>query len=197
MDILEIIVPLGLGAAGLFLAHSVRRQLQVKVADARVHAYTALWEAMKMAAPDAAKPMSAAERCVLHGTMTDWYFNGGHGMLMPNGTGRLFEAATRNLVRCCLHEVVPDCARERLARLPAQKLEDAHGKLSMRQLALLRTRMKADLAVYGRVYDQDLGPEDKAFLRDCGENLHRQPWRQPLLNRVRLPTLPLRKSQRS
>jgi hypothetical protein len=195
MNILEIILPLGLGAAGLFLAHSVRRQLQVKVADARVHAYTALWEAMKLAAPDRAKPMSAAERCVLYGTMTDWYFNGGHGMLMPNGTGRLFEAATRNLVRC-FHEVVPACERERLAALPAQKREAAQGRLSMRQLALLRTRMKADLAVYGRVYDQDLRPEDEAFLRDCGENLHRRPWRQPLLNRVRLPTLPLGKSRR-
>ena len=53
------------------------------------------------------------------------------------------------------------------------------GKLSVRQLSLLRTRLKADLAVYRRVYDRDLTPEDKAFLRLCGENLLRRPWRAP------------------
>jgi len=179
MHILEIIVTLGLGLAGLFLAHSVRRQLQVKTADARMHAYTALWEAMSVAARSPTTAMSGLERTRLHKTMTEWYFSGGHGMLMADGTGQLYRTATENLV--CRHdEVKPDCVAKGLAALLEEEQQDAaHGALSARQLSLLRTRMKADIAVYGRVYDRDLAPADKAFLRLCGQNLLRRPWRTP------------------
>jgi hypothetical protein len=122
--------------------------------------------------------MSGTERAALYETMTEWYFNGGHGMLMADGTGRLYETATENLVR--RHdEVEPVSEGGRLAALPLQEQDAAHGDLSVRQLTLLRTRMKADLAVYGRVYDRDLSLEDQAFLRLCGENLRRRPWRDP------------------
>lgn len=186
MRALEIIVTVGLGAAGLALAHSVRRQLQVKTADARTHAYTVLWEAMKLAAPSRNEPLSLDERRALHKTMTDWYFDGGHGMLMPSGTGNLFKTATTNLV-CPIDEVRPTSLIERLRR--SQDPTAERGCLSIAQLRLLRTRMKADLAVYGRVYDRKLTSRDTEFLRHCGESLLREPWREPLRTtiRARLP----------
>ena len=55
------------------------------------------------------------------------------------------------------------------------KCEAIRGERAIEQLSLLRTRMKADLGVFGIHYGGGLRDTDKSFLKDCGELLwHRR-----------------------
>lgn len=54
----------------------------------------------------------------------------------------------------------------------------------MRQLSLLRTLMKADLDIYGRIYGEKLKPEDEAFIRHCKLDPADRPRRRGRLERL-------------
>jgi hypothetical protein len=47
----------------------------------------------------------------------------------------------------------------------------------MRQLPLLRSRMKVDLKIYRSYFFEELEPDDEAFLKRCGQQLNKKPWR--------------------
>jgi hypothetical protein len=96
-------------------------------------------------------------------------------MLLEETTKQVYLSAKDNLIDG-LERIVPEQVSERLVALEPAKLEVERGRLSQRQLSLLRTQMKSDLAVYGRPYRQELDPEDRAFLSACGVNLARRPW---------------------
>ncbi len=180
VDLLDLAIKLGLGIIGLYLANSFSRQNRVRVAERRLGAYAALWETMEVATPVrlarwTARPLTRAEREALFLACTHWYYDRGNGMLLAGGTRSLYLRVKDNLV-CPLEHYEPAVMRQKLAALPADAQACARGYLSIQQLSLLRTRMKADLAVYGPPYHRTLTADDKALLRFCGENLYARPW---------------------
>ena len=55
--------------------------------------------------------------------------------------------------------------------------ETLRGILSIRQLSLLRTQLKADLAILGDVYTGKLSKHEREFLIGCNFSLDWPPWR--------------------
>jgi hypothetical protein len=188
-DALGAVVTLVVGVATLFFAYNYRRQLGLRTAERRIDAYGELWTAMHVARPTRleiqGEVVSQSERDELETQMSAWYFTGGSGMLLTQDTRQLYLMAKKNLVVDDA-QVRPVAARERIAGLatPAER-ERARGELAMRQLSLLRTQMKADLDIYGRMYGKEPDEEDRAFLRDCGLDPDRRPWRRSRLERLR------------
>lgn len=62
--------------------------------------------------------------------------------------------------------------------------EKKRGRLSSRQLSLLRSRMKANLEVYGSTYHNKLDDDAKVLLIWCGEVLSAKVWRANLPGRI-------------
>jgi hypothetical protein len=179
-DVVGGVATLVVGIATIFFAYGYRRQLKLRTADRRINAYADLWSALYVARPTRqevkGEVLSRTERDELHEQMTKWYFTNGNGMLLTQETRQLYLTAKRNLITAD-DGLLPEIARVRIARLAEDAREAAHGELAMRQLSLLRTQMKADLDIYGRVYGKELDAEDRQFLRDCNLNPSRKPWR--------------------
>ena len=161
------------GVAGVVVAVNIRKDLKLKVAERRLTSYERLWALMRTVSPYN-EPLDAHGRQDLHDRLTDWYYSEGDGMLLEDSTKRVYLAAKDNLVRP-LEQIVPKQASDRIARESAE-LEVKRSQLSQRQLSLLRTQMKSDLAVYGLPYREGLDAEDRAFLSDCGVDPTRRPW---------------------
>jgi hypothetical protein len=173
-DWASLAVTLLLGVAGLVLARNVRRDVELKLADRRLAAYGRLWAEMRPASPYS-PPMDPAGRALLHEALTNWYYANGDGMLLPRVSREVYFKAKDNLI-CAVEEVTPDAARDRLCRLDSHELDRHRGLLTQRQMSLLRTQLKSDLAIYGRPYGPPLTDEDRDFLLACGVDVKKKPW---------------------
>lgn len=187
MGLLAILVTAILGVAGLYLGHNLRRQLSLRIADKRFDAYASLWSQTESASPTRLAdrglgPLSEDERETLHSKLLSWYYKNGNGILLNGTTRNLYLVTKENLI-CTDDRLQPRSVRERV--MGTDNNTAARGELSIRQLSLLRTRMKADLAVFGAFYFGQLNGEDREFLRHCGEQLWRKPWRRPLVSGLR------------
>jgi hypothetical protein len=174
IDWISIAVTLFLGLAGLFLARNINRDVRLKLAERRLAAYERLWAQLRPVSPYDPPP-DADVRDRLRGSLTDWYYANGDGMLLPRLSREVYLRAKDNL-GVPLDELIPEIARRRLRALEPAELEAARGRLHQRQLSLLRTQLKGDLAIYGRPYGPPLDMEDRAFLEHCGVRLDRKPW---------------------
>ncbi len=192
---LDLILKVLIALVGLYLAHSLGRQVALRVTEKRLAAYAKLWALTGMASPvrllyeGAGGGLNRQERLDLHDKLANWYYADGNGMLLANGTRTMFLSAKDNLV------FDPDSPPKRDAEEPTtnrfekeisgikdrRERETRHGKRAIQQLSLLRTRMKADLGVFGVHYGGTLKQPSKDFLKDCGENLRRRPWRRSVL----------------
>jgi hypothetical protein len=185
VKVLDVVLNGLLLGIGIFLANNFRRQLQLKMVDRRVEAYSHLWALMSVAGPwriEAGRgAMSHTERTDLYHHMTSWYFSG-DGMLLAETTRDVYLNAKFNLIcsveslRLKLSPEEDKLFKESLPDLP-HDLEEWRGRLSMRQLSLLRTQMKADLEIKGFTYQRCMNVADRAFLRYAGVNLRKQPWK--------------------
>ena len=181
VKIADLVITAALAIMGLYLAHSYRRQIALRVAERRLSTYAALWDKMGVATPvrivawNVSQPLTAKEREELFRAFNAWYYEDGNGMLVGDGTRTIYLRVKDNLV-CPIEYYQPQSIREKLQKLPPQEQEQARGALAIRQLSLLRTRMKADLSVYGVPYHTGLDENDKALLRHCGEKLSSKPW---------------------
>jgi hypothetical protein len=184
-DYVNIATTVGLGVAGLYFGQSLRRktraEIEAHVAERRLEAYSALWEATLVAAPSGRDALSANERRALHEEFTTWYFTGGHGMVLSEDTRNIYLTAKNNLT-CDLEALQPESLRARLKAAPGSSRDALRGAASVRQLSLLRTSMRADLLVYTGPWGQRLGTEDRHFLAACGVRRWRRPWRPSLRN---------------
>jgi hypothetical protein len=190
MTILGIFITLILGGLGLYLTHSLRRQVKQKTADARMKSHSELWAITGVASPTRLKewhvgtpggPLTREERDNLYVAFTEWYYRNGNGMFLGDGTRSLYLATKDNLI-CPDSALKPSRLYDALQKLPEEQRSEKRGKMSIRQLSLLRARMRADLEVYGTLYFGELQVEDNEFLEYCGENLNKKPWssqRQP------------------
>jgi hypothetical protein len=173
-DWASVSVTLLLGIAGFVVARNIGRDVRLKVTERRLVAYERLWALMRMASPYN-PPMDEAMRRNLHGKFTDWYYQNGDGMLLERVSRTVYLEAKDNLIRP-VEKLTPVESRNRLRTLAGDQLETERGVVAQRQLSLLRTQLKSDLAIYGRPYNPTLGREDRAFLTHCGVNLAHKPW---------------------
>jgi hypothetical protein len=167
-----------LGLVGLWLAHNIRRQIRVKLAERRVDAYAQLWSLTAIAIPTRSTPLDAVERSTLCGDINRWFFHDGNGIFMPRVTRDLLVAVQHNLI-CPVGSIKPEALAAQLTELPGEEAERRRGCASIRQVSLLRTQLKVDLSLHaGFRHLSDIHPVDLAFLRTCGLSPWRQPWRQ-------------------
>jgi hypothetical protein len=175
MNIAELVITTIIAVIGLYLANSFRRQQRLRIAEQRLEAYRHLWSRMLVArptrleAPEELGPLTRAEAATLYREMTQWYFADGNGMLLSDPSKEMYLLAKRRLGR---YAVGLDGA------------DEAGARRRMRELSLLRSQMKADLAIYGVFYFDSLDVEDKEFLRAAGMNpwLWQRPWHELLSN---------------
>lgn len=179
-----IFATVALGVAGLYLANNYRRRVQVELASARRESYSGLWEITGLAAPTRLRSggegvLSSEERDRLYQGLTDWYYSAGNGMLLAKNTRAIYLSAKHNLN--CSDELLQPAGVKLLSSFPAQLTrEEKRGCLSIRQLSLLRTQMKSDLAVFGRVYSGTLRLHEREFLSYTLQTRSwrwRKPWR--------------------
>jgi hypothetical protein len=169
------------GIATVFFAYNYRRQIGIQTAQRRIDAYGALWTCMHVARPTRREidrqVLTRAERWELERQMSLWYFTDGSGMLLTLDARQMYFGVKRNLV-AHLDHLEPELARDRIQGI-TDEAERAweRGRLHMRQLSLLRTLMKSDLDIYGRMYGDELTPEDVAFIEYCKLDTARRPWR--------------------
>jgi hypothetical protein len=165
------------------IANRLEQQVAVRTAEQRMAAYARLWEMTAVASPSRVTPMTEAERQKLYDDITlGWYYQHGNGMVLTEPTRTLYLRAIDNLV-CPDTNLFPPSL---IADAPADLAERARwrGELSQDQLSLLRTQMKSDLAIFGRVYAGWLASRDVDFLRGCGINPHKEPWGSSQLHSV-------------
>jgi hypothetical protein len=181
IKIANVLVTLILGIIGFYLAHSYRRKIALSVAEKRLAAYSSLWSRMNIASPVRQskwmdEPLMHEERKKLFYEFTEWYYENGNGMLLGGGTRSIYLCVKDNLV-CPIEYYEPESIRERLQTMSPAEQDKERGRLSIRQLSLLRSRMKADLDVYGLPYHSQLDNDAKALLIHCGEDLSTKVWR--------------------
>lgn len=167
-----------LSLAALYYGNNLRRrtraEMEARVAEKRLPAYAALWEKTKIASPMRNAPLTPGERSGLFDSLTDWYYDCGHGMLLTETTRNIYLKAKTNLT-CPAEKLVPASLRDRAAESDA-----ARGWASIDQLSLLRTSMRADVEIFTQPYDEELSPDDVAFLEACKVDLSRPPWRDAI-----------------
>jgi hypothetical protein len=181
IKIANVMISLILGLIGLYLAHSYRRKIALSVAEKRLASYSALWSRMNIASPVRLsewrdEPLTHEEREKLFHEFTQWYYENGNGMLLGGGARTIYLRVKDNLV-CPIEYYEPESLRTRLKTMSQEEQDKERGRLSIRQLSLLRSRMKADLEVYGPHYHNKLNDDAKALLRWCGEDLSSKVWR--------------------
>jgi hypothetical protein len=163
-------------AAALYFGNNLRRrtraEVEANVAEKRLPAYAALWERTKIASPMRDTPLTPGERSQLFDDLTDWYYDGGHGMLLTETTRNIHLKAKAKLT-CAPEKLVPDSLRDRVAA----DGDVARGWASIDQLSLLRTSMRADVEIFTEPYDEELSADDVAFLEACNVDLDHAPWR--------------------
>jgi hypothetical protein len=171
----SVAVTLVLGVVGVVVALNIGREVRLKVAERRLSAYERLWAATSVTSPYG-EPLDEQSRRALHDELTQWFYRNGDGLLLEYTTKSVYLAARENLIRP-VEEIVPLEARRRLLACRGEDLEPQRDQMIRRQFSLLRTQLKGDLAVYGRLHGPRINAEDEAFLRECGVNVNREPWK--------------------
>lgn len=181
-DWVDIIATLLLGIVGLYLANSLGRQVRVtrqtKAVEKRFEIYDELWKPMEVAAPmsrhTGGTVLPEHQRKPLYRALTRWFFEGGGGMVLGEPARTIYLRAKENLGAEDLDHLYPD--EVRVCVQAAEDSLEARRRMAVRQFSLLRTAMRAELGIFGRVYGPELRPTDEAFLRSCGAQLWRRPW---------------------
>jgi hypothetical protein len=177
-----VIVSIVVGLVGLYLGNSVRRQAratrETEAVEKRFEIYATLWKKMDVAAPMTqridGKPFPESQRRTLYNDLTTWFFDYAGGMVLGEPARTIYLRAKENLGVEDLEKLYPSAVSECVCA--ASDSEEARRRIVVRQLSLLRTAMKADLGIFGRVYGPSLSDVDKDFLRNCGAALWRRPW---------------------
>ncbi len=181
----EIIATLLVAGVGLYLANNYRQQVRQKTTDGRIESYKKLWEITQVASPMRKNSwhegrykglLSYDERKALYASMTDWYYREGNGIFLGDSTRRMYLNAKYNLL-CPMEELRPKELKERLQKLNKDELHAARADLCIRQLSLLRHRLRVDLQVFGSAFFNKINEDDKLFLSFCGEDWNKKHWK--------------------
>jgi hypothetical protein len=111
------------------------------------------------------------DRRQLFDDLTNWYYRDGNGLLLSQDARNIYLTAKANLV-CAPDKFLPAKARVEVAKDDSER-----DRLIVRQLSLLRTAMRGDIAIYTTPWGSALTDEDISFLDACGVDVSRDPWR--------------------
>jgi O-glycosyl hydrolase len=124
------------------------------------------------------KPLSPEDRKALFDAMTNWYFEGGQGMLLGEAARDVYLRAKANLT-CADADLVPISLA---AEVAAGRVD--RSTLSKQQLSFLRTALRADMRIFAEPYgppaqalEGDTRARGRAFLEECNIDVARRPWR--------------------
>ncbi len=171
-------------AVGLWFTHNYRRQMALKLSETRLKAYSRLWEMSGVAAPTRLDGwgddgyLRLQDRRDLWAAMTDWYYADGGGMLLTATTRAVYLNVKHNLI-CESSLLRPAGLADVInAHLPTgHKLDEkVRGTLAIRQISLLRTQLKSDLAIYGATYSGKLNEHETYFLEHSEVDLGSKAW---------------------
>lgn len=198
----SVIATILLGIVGAYFSYSYGRQLRLSLASRRLAAYSKLWEATGVASPTRLdvraglvetvgaldRSLTESERRALHNTLVTWYYTDGNGMLLTKLTRNVYLKAKHNLI-CDDAHLEPPKFRAWLWKTGQTKDRsltwEERGCFSIRQVSLLHTQMKTDLAIYGLPFSERLAKHERKFLRGCGVHPWRKPWRTPWRDVIR------------
>jgi hypothetical protein len=168
-----------------YFSHNYRTRLRLDLASARLEAFGRLFETSGLAAPTRLAQagergvLTVEERDRLYHELTSWYYQNGNGMLLEGPTRDAYLKAKRNLT-CDVSKIDPPSAWQALCtdfeHEPREDSEMLRGLLSMRQLSLLRSQLKAELAIFGNPFTGSLANHEAEFLKACGIDLDKPPW---------------------
>ena len=183
-DWVNVAVTAVLGVVGLYLVHSLSRQARVTrettAVEKRFDIYSKLWAIMKEVPPMSerleGRPFPEHRRRPVYNRMTAWFFEDAGGMVLGEPARSIYLKAKENLGTEDLNDLEPARVRGFVNTKPEDEREETRRRIAVRQLSLLRTAMRADLGIFGKIYGGPLSEEDKAFLRCCGARLWRRPW---------------------
>lgn len=166
-----------LAMVGSLLVVVINRQVNFGIAQQRRERYAELWSYMAVTSPmehnlKRIPPLCPERRERLYKQLTRWYFQSGGGMILSAHTRNMYLAVKENLI-CEPAGFTPVCLRSKVE----DDVERAYALI--RQFSLLRTRMKADLAVYGSPFYGTLNKDDVAFLKECQQYTYLPPWNPP------------------
>jgi hypothetical protein len=143
----EALATIFLGLVGLWIGNNYRRQMRSALTHQASESYARLWELTSVADPISGRPLTGEQMKRLACDMSEWYFRDGNGMYLPTSTRRLFFALVENLDGQ-LDRFTPVVSRERMRGQSGDELEFMRGCVCKRQVSLLRTQLKNDMAVY-------------------------------------------------
>jgi hypothetical protein len=141
--IVDLILKLAIALVGIYFAHSLSRQIALRVSERRLGAYAALWAITGVASPERLKkegagPLKSLERQRLHDELAMWYYSEGNGMLLANGTRTMFLKVKDNLVREP-KDLEPSSFSKEVLETGNSEGEDIRGERAIAQFSLLRT----------------------------------------------------------
>lgn len=88
---LQILATLIVGGIGAYFSYNYRVQTRLKVLELRIDAYRKLFAATEVASPTRlgrSPTLSDQDAKKLGNDIYSWYYENGHGLLMPNRTRR-------------------------------------------------------------------------------------------------------------
>jgi hypothetical protein len=164
----QVVVAVILGLAGLWLGHSYRRNIKQQTTERLLDSYAGLWDVTgKFGSPEARGPVEDSTLLQLGVAMDAWYFQDGAGMVLPWRTRELF-FAIRNNILGRRDQIKPATMAAELARRSAAAADPQYQCMIRRQLSLLRTQLKSDLAMYRNdQHVRRLRPDERELLTLC------------------------------
>jgi hypothetical protein len=167
-DWAEAAATLILGIIGLRVANNFRRQARTALTARTAEAHAKLWAITAHCPPTVQAPLDTNVCLLMAKEMSDWYFESGNGMYLSTKSRKLFFAVLGTL-GAEGYSLQPECARVRLDAFSETEREVALACLARREISLLRTQLKTDLAIYSeRSTFGHLRSEEVALLKECG-----------------------------
>lgn len=168
-----------IGFVGLWLAHNYRRQVRLKLAEHLFVSYRKLWEHTRIVS-ERGKVPDPENRRQLAEKMEAWYYENGHGLLVPPATRKLF-IAVRLLLTASPAQAEPASLRDSLLAAKPDMVEPMLACACIRFTSVLRTQLKQDLAIYSPKTNRQRNPyrdDERALLKACGISAGRPPSRR-------------------
>ena len=131
--VLQILTTLIVGGIGAYFSYNYRIQTRLRVLELRIEAYRKLFAATEVASPTRlgrGPQLSEEQAKKLGNDIYLWYYENGHGLLMPNRTRRHLQWLQRTLQG----EPVDDPAPDPL----------------LREISKLRTMLRQDVGIFGK-----------------------------------------------
>jgi hypothetical protein len=130
---LQILATLVVGGIGAYFSYNYRVQTRLKVLELRIDAYRKLFAVTEVASPTRlgrGPTLSEQDAKKLGNDIYSWYYENGHGLLMPNQTRRHLQRLQRTL--------------------QGEPVDDDSVDPLLSEVSKLRTMLRQDVGIFGR-----------------------------------------------